>query len=170
MGYEAVPVTEPADTREYGGDRAACEDASILMIPRHEECSDNESECSSNHDDIVDVPNPQIRAIESHLAKPGDNFDDSKETDLSADVANANVHLTNPYAHAASPMHTSPLLGRHMHPGVSPQEVHLHENPLSGAASLQGSMQGSGNELNHNVYYTSNYEDEIDRSSPPHAV
>lgn len=175
LGYEAVPVNEPADTiDEYRGDAAACEDASILMLPREEDevCSDAESESMSDVDDAVDVPNPQICAFETHMAQPSDNFDATIDRDLSADVVNANVHFANPYAHHASPMH-SPALSRggHMHTNMSPHDVNLHENPLHGGLGLSAKTHLPTNELlSNDGFYGSRYEDEIDRSSPPHAV
>ncbi|XP_030835786.1 uncharacterized protein LOC756368 isoform X3 [Strongylocentrotus purpuratus] len=167
LGYEAVPMNEPADRiEEYHGDTAACEDASIIMLPREEVCSDGESECSSEPDDGVDMPNPQISAIEKHLAQPSEDYDDNVDRDFSADVVNANVHFSNPYAQDDSPS-LSPR--GHMTSNMSPHEVNLHENPFQDGLSLQG--KSPTNKLYSNDgYYGNRYEDEIDRSSPPHAV
>ncbi|XP_041485105.1 uncharacterized protein LOC121431606 isoform X3 [Lytechinus variegatus] len=167
LGYEAVPVNEPADTiEEYHGDTAACEDASIIMLPKEDVCSDGESVCSSEPDDVVDVPNPQISAIETHLAQPSEDYDDNVDRDFSADVVNANVHFSNPYAQDDSPS-LSPR--GHSTSCGSPHDVNLHENPFHGGLSLQGNQPN--NKLYANdAYYGNRYEDEIDRSSPPHAV
>ncbi|XP_071492916.1 uncharacterized protein [Diadema antillarum] len=161
MGYEAVPAVEPADRiEEYHGDTAACEDASIVMLPREDQCRDADSECSSEAGDVVDVPNPQICAIETRLAQPGEDYDTGADRDLSADVVNANVHFTPNYAqNAASPVH-SPAVVR----------GHLHENPLHTDINITAMSHVPNDFLNNDVYYGSRYEDDIDRSSPPHAV
>ncbi|XP_038060111.1 uncharacterized protein LOC119731148 isoform X3 [Patiria miniata] len=174
-GYEAVPTQEPtspegvpakndSDTSLEGpGDPDTLPD----KHPRASSDLGSESEESDGEGDVIDVPNPQIQALQNHLG--GSDHDSGDYT--WDEHSSPGLRITSPYAHDTSPLH-QPRGRGHLN-GVesnrSPDQVNIHENPLENPGSKTDAMNNVMSGSPKDAYYADRLKDVVE-GSPPSAV
>ncbi|XP_072038814.1 uncharacterized protein [Amphiura filiformis] len=134
-GYEEIPGDEPSEvemsttaTPVHTPGRGDPDTLPTQQSHGSSSSTSDDSEESSGSDiegDTIDIPNPQIQAIENHIAI---SDRENSSGDYTWDEYNHNLRFSNPYAMDSSPVH-KPSKQRSRLNGDSTQ-VNILENPI----------------------------------------
>lgn len=100
---------------------------------------DSEGDSSSDIEgDTIDIPNPQIQAIENHIA----NSDrENSSGDYTWDELNHNMRFSNPYAMDMSPVHKAGKPRARLQGDSTNEQVHILENPILNVGDADSTEQ-----------------------------
>ena len=131
----------------------------------------DDTEDSSDSDiegDTIDIQNPQIQAIENHIAT---SDRENSSGDYTWDEYNHNLRFANPYAMDSSPVHkpSNHSRSRLNSDSVSPQhQVNILENPIINGGATGTTQTNLPSSPKDNIY-NDRLKDVVE-NSPPSAV
>lgn len=173
-GYEEIPGDDPSEvemsTTATPVHTPGRGDPDTLPTQQSQSqgSSTSDSSDSSESDtegDTIDIPNPQIQAIENHIAT---SDRENSSGDYTWDEYNHNLRFSNPYALDSSPVHKPSKQRSRLNGHSTPQPVNILENPIVNGGATGTTQSNLSSSPKDNIY-NDRLKDVVE-SSPASAV